>query len=175
MTDITGRREQVAAWLTANGIDPNDVPLDGPITEDSRGDGTPVIRYTVLVREDGHRYATTTGPAAREDRETPLLVPWRPGAPWTADHRLTLLRQVEVRAGEGDQWMEYRPTDRGDQWMECRPTGRVLAACNCGYTSGWVRPAELPDAAGIYAEHSNAAPDTLVVRADDSPDRVHEA
>jgi hypothetical protein len=64
-----GPRTAVADWLRANGIDPNDVPIEGPITiEHGR------IHYAALLRnETGHRYQDpNTGDAAREER-TALL------------------------------------------------------------------------------------------------------
>jgi len=64
-----GPREAVAEWLTVNDIDPNDVPIEGPITIDQGH-----IHYAVLLRnEDGHRYMdASTGDAAREERTAPL-------------------------------------------------------------------------------------------------------
>ncbi|NEA67538.1 hypothetical protein [Streptomyces sp. SID12488] len=61
----------VADWLRANGIDPNDVPHEGPITIDGQ-----CIRYAALLRnEDGHRYVDqATGDAAREERTASLKV-----------------------------------------------------------------------------------------------------
>ncbi|MFF1685940.1 hypothetical protein [Streptomyces sp. NPDC058254] len=66
-----GPREAVADWLRANGIHPDDVPFEGPITiEHGR------IRYAALLRnEAGHRYQDpATGTAAREERTAPLTV-----------------------------------------------------------------------------------------------------
>lgn len=59
----------VADWLRANGINPNDVPIGGPITIE-RGR----IRYAVLLRnETGDRYVDpTTGDAARGERTAAL-------------------------------------------------------------------------------------------------------
>lgn len=61
----------VAEWLRANGIDPDDVPIEGPITIEQGH-----IHYTALLRnEDGHRYQDPgTGDAAREERTAPLTV-----------------------------------------------------------------------------------------------------
>ena len=63
---------EVAEWLRANGINPDDVPIEGPITID---DGQR-IRYAALLRnETGHRYVDpATGEAAREERTAPLKV-----------------------------------------------------------------------------------------------------
>lgn len=61
----------VADWLRANDIDPNDVPIEGPITIEQGH-----IRYAALLRnEDGHRYVDeSTGDAAREEQTAPLKV-----------------------------------------------------------------------------------------------------
>ncbi|MFE7791306.1 hypothetical protein [Streptomyces sp. NPDC057460] len=164
MPDITARREHVAAWLTANGIAPDDVPLGRPITETTREDGTPVIQHTAFLREDGKLYADSTGDVAAERREVDLVVPWDTDADtlWTTEHRVTLLQQIETRPGDD--------AGAGQRWMEARNTGRVLVACNCGYTSGWVRRSDLPDAAAVYAEHSTSPPDVLTIHAGQSPD-----
>lgn len=64
-----GPRAAVAAWLRANGINPDDVPVEGPITIDEQQ-----IRYTAMLRnETGHHYVDdSTGEAAREARTAPL-------------------------------------------------------------------------------------------------------
>lgn len=70
-------REAVAQWLTANGIDPGDVPLPSRITiERDVLYGQRRIRYTMLLRnEAGSKYIDfSTGDAAMEERTTPLKV-----------------------------------------------------------------------------------------------------
>lgn len=67
----------VAEWLRANDIDPNDVPINGPITieRDTASDGTR-IRYTAVVRTEGvgvQYDARRRGPKV-EDRTVPLKV-----------------------------------------------------------------------------------------------------
>lgn len=66
----------VADWLYANGIDPNDVPFEGPITIERDPLEGRRIRYAALLRNDeGHRYVDpATGDAAREVRTAPLKV-----------------------------------------------------------------------------------------------------
>ncbi|MFD4569371.1 hypothetical protein ACFWOX_34040 [Streptomyces sp. NPDC058467] len=66
----------VADWLRANGIDPDDVPLEGPIAIERDRLGKWSIRYAALLRnEAGHRYVDpATDDAAREERTTPLKV-----------------------------------------------------------------------------------------------------
>lgn len=164
MPDITARRELVAAWLTANGIAPDDVPYGRPITETTREDGTRIIQYTAFLCEDGKRYVDSTGDVATQRREVDLVVPWDADADtlWTTEHRVTLLQQIETRLGDD--------AGEGQRWMEARSTGRVLVACNCGYASGWVRRSDLPDAAAVYAEHSASPPDVLTIRAGQSSD-----
>ncbi|WP_307621697.1 hypothetical protein [Streptomyces sp. V3I7] len=61
----------MADWLRANGIDPRDVPIEGPIAiEHGR------IRYAALLHDEaGRRYQDpSTGHAAREVRSAPLVV-----------------------------------------------------------------------------------------------------
>ncbi|MFJ4785500.1 hypothetical protein [Streptomyces sp. NPDC088794] len=67
-----GPRETVAAWLTANDIDPSDVPWEGPITIEAGQ-----IRYVALLcNEAGRKYVDeATGDVAQEERTTPLKVP----------------------------------------------------------------------------------------------------
>lgn len=72
-----GPRTAVADWLTANGIDPADVPLNGPVAiEPDPATGGRRIRYTALLRtEDGHHYRDpATGDVARGERTTPLTI-----------------------------------------------------------------------------------------------------
>ncbi|MGW1796937.1 hypothetical protein ACWCQN_13220 [Streptomyces sp. NPDC001984] len=67
----------VADWLRANDIDPNDVPIDGPITiEPLTMGGARCIRYAALLRnERGRHYEDPgTGDVAREERIQPLKV-----------------------------------------------------------------------------------------------------
>ncbi len=72
--DAHDRREAMAAWLTANGVDPHDVPLHADITVDDQ-DGRRVIRYEAFQRDsDGCIVATDEGTdAAVEERTTPLV------------------------------------------------------------------------------------------------------
>ncbi|MGW6309146.1 hypothetical protein ACWFRQ_17705 [Streptomyces niveus] len=69
-------RHAVADWLTANGINPDDVPLQSWIETGTRPDGTEVIRYTAFQREQGHIVAGDDGGPVTEQRETPLTVEW---------------------------------------------------------------------------------------------------
>ena len=71
-----GPREAVASWLRANGIDPDDVPIDGPIAiERESTEGPWSIRYAALLRKDGQRYLDeATGGPAQELRTVPLKI-----------------------------------------------------------------------------------------------------
>jgi hypothetical protein len=64
-----GPMDAVVDWLRANDIDPNDVPIEGPITIK---DGH--IEYAALLRNEASRHYMdeATGEAARE-RRTALL------------------------------------------------------------------------------------------------------
>ncbi|WP_405413909.1 hypothetical protein [Streptomyces rubiginosohelvolus] len=64
---------------------------------------------------------------------------------WVTEHRLTLLAQSESSAGPIDE--------RGQRWLDRRATGLVLAACNCGWTTGWIPSAELPGQAWLIGKH----------------------
>lgn len=67
------RREAMAAWLTANGVDPNDVPLHADITVDDQN-GRRVIRYEAFQRDgNGNILVADDGTSsAVEERTTPL-------------------------------------------------------------------------------------------------------
>lgn len=66
-----GPMDAVADWLRANGIDPCDVPIHGPIAIDQGR-----IRYVAYLRnEAGRKYVDeTTGDVAQEERATLLKV-----------------------------------------------------------------------------------------------------
>ena len=66
-----GPMDAVADWLRANGIEPTDVPINGPIAIDGQ-----CIRYTALLRnEDGRHYVDPeTGDVACEERTAQLTV-----------------------------------------------------------------------------------------------------
>lgn len=72
-----GPRGAVAEWLIANDIDPNVVPINGPIAiETTPGIRGWHIRYTAhLLNEDGRKYVDeTTGDVAQEQRTASLKV-----------------------------------------------------------------------------------------------------
>jgi hypothetical protein len=72
-----GPREAVADWLRVNGIDPDDVLIEGPISiELETIGGDRCIRYAALLRnEQGYRYHDpATDQAAREERTARLKV-----------------------------------------------------------------------------------------------------
>lgn len=55
--------------------------------------------------------------------------------PWTLDHQVHVFAQTESRRGPA--------TAEGEQWMERQQTGKVMAVCNCGYSSGLIDRTEL--------------------------------
>ncbi|MET9876565.1 hypothetical protein ABZZ36_18350 [Actinacidiphila glaucinigra] len=69
---------------------------------------------------------------------------------WTTDHKVTLLAQVESRPAAADS--------QGQRWMERRHTGLVLAACNCGWTTGWVPKDQMPSTAELLGRHGVPMP-----------------
>ena len=72
-----GPLDAVADWLRANDIDPNDVPINGPIAiDEATADRGRLIRYTAMLRnEAGRHYADeSTGDVAQEERVVPLAV-----------------------------------------------------------------------------------------------------
>jgi hypothetical protein len=78
LPEIPGRREELCAWLTANGINP-DIVCELPLpTVDVTDDGEPIIRYTAyLRRSDGTFYESAPGQLARGNFTAPLIVPWK--------------------------------------------------------------------------------------------------
>lgn len=98
---LSPRQKALCEWLTANGITPDTVPMDGDLTIDTV-DGQRVIRYEALVRDaDGRLMLNDRGDnAAMERRIVPLLVEppdwWEP---YEKPTRAQLLATVErVRA-----------------------------------------------------------------------------
>lgn len=78
-------RTELFDWLRANGIEPNDIPIDSTVTIEPGDCGSAVrhthfIRHTAYLRnEHGRHYlADPDHPdkgAAREERTVPLIVP----------------------------------------------------------------------------------------------------
>lgn len=95
--ELEGRRKELCDWLTANHIDPHDVPVDGDLTTDTV-DGQRVIRYEAMLRSaDGRLVLDDRGEdAAIERRTVPLLVE-PPGwwEPYEKPTRPVLLAAVE--------------------------------------------------------------------------------
>ncbi|MEU9285976.1 hypothetical protein AB0D57_14930 [Streptomyces sp. NPDC048275] len=66
--------------------------------------------------------------------------------PWSMDHRLHVLNQIESRLGPADT--------EGVRWMERRLTGKVIAVCSCGLNTGLVDRGQMRPAEELAAEHS---------------------
>lgn len=92
-----GRRDALCDWLTANGINPADVPIDGDLTIVDTNDGR-AIRVEVELRSEDGRVLLDEREhqAAREVRTVPLLVEppdwWEP---YEKPTRPVLLAAVE--------------------------------------------------------------------------------
>lgn len=69
--------------------------------------------------------------------------------PWSMDHQLHVLNQIESRPGQ--------PDGNDERWMERRLTGKAIAVCPCGLNTGLVDSSELPDLQALAAEHPRAA------------------
>jgi hypothetical protein len=105
------RREALCTWLTANGINPNDVPQDGDLTIRTV-DGTRLIAYEAVVYdENGRRELDERGDRLALKRCTmPLVVEppdwWEPYEKPTRDDLLAAtnrVRQLHIRnANTGD-------------------------------------------------------------------------
>ncbi|PSK56999.1 MULTISPECIES: hypothetical protein [Streptomyces] len=100
------RREAVCAWLSANGVDPNNVPQDADLYLEPAPEGDPYtgryLHYEVFhLNSDGRRHTDERGlSAARERRTTPLLVEppdwWEPYRKPTRDQLLDVLAKVRA-------------------------------------------------------------------------------
>lgn len=95
------RHTELADWLTANGIEPNTVPVDGDLTIVDTDAGRAIRVETMIRTKDGRLILNDRGTGeAREIRTVPLIV--EPPAWWTPYEkptRETLLAAVEkVRA-----------------------------------------------------------------------------
>ncbi|MEV6791286.1 hypothetical protein AB0M87_04635 [Streptomyces sp. NPDC051320] len=71
------RLKEIQTWLLANGINPDDIPVDATVTIESKDpEGGQIIRHTVCLLKDGHKYEdpSTPGKLATEERTTLLTV-----------------------------------------------------------------------------------------------------
>jgi len=62
------RQAAICAWLTANNINPSDIPQDADLTIRSQPDGTRFIHYEAYIRD-----TTTGGIIATERRDGPTI------------------------------------------------------------------------------------------------------
>lgn len=72
-------RSQLLDWLSANSIDPNEIPIESPVTIEP-GDSGHRIRYTAMLRNaNGRKYLIDPDNpdkgVAAEERTVPLVVP----------------------------------------------------------------------------------------------------
>lgn len=113
--ELDGRRKELFDWLTANHIDPCDVPTDGDLTIDTV-DGHRVIRYEALVRDANGRLMLNDrgNEVAVERRMVPLLVEppdwWEPYEKPTRAHLLATVEKVsalrdDLRGITGARWI----------------------------------------------------------------------
>lgn len=75
---LSAHREQLAAWLKANGIDPRQVPLTHPLRVEEGGGGGRhgVIHYRVFsLTPDGRRQLDDKHVVLSEPRTAPCTVP----------------------------------------------------------------------------------------------------
>jgi hypothetical protein len=95
------RSDALCAWLTANGIEPNTVPVDADLTVVSTDDGR-ILRCEVYVHtEDGRVILNDRGDdKAREIRTVPLVVDppvwWTPYEKPTREQLLTAADRVRA-------------------------------------------------------------------------------
>ncbi len=110
-----GRRKELTDWLTANHIEPCDVPIDGDLTIDTV-DGQRVVRYEALVRDANGRLMLNDrgNEVAVERRMVPLLVDppdwWEPYEKPTRKQLLAIVEQVralrdDLREITGARWI----------------------------------------------------------------------
>ncbi|HVK16333.1 MAG TPA: hypothetical protein VM533_05245 [Fimbriiglobus sp.] len=100
------RRKALCAWLQANGINPNDVPIRGDLYLEPSPAGDPYtgryIHYEAFHRDsDGHRHVDERGTkVAVERRSTPLLVDppdwWEPYRKPTRDQLLEAVDRIRA-------------------------------------------------------------------------------
>lgn len=96
------RREALCAWLTANGINPNNVPTDADLTITTADDGTRVIAYEEFDRDaDGNRQIDERGTGVARRKCSTLLVVeppdwWEPYVKPTRDQLLDATDRVRT-------------------------------------------------------------------------------
>jgi hypothetical protein len=112
---FTPRRQELCAWLTANGIDPNVVPVDADLTISTGPDGTRRIHYEAHVRNENGRITLNErgdNPAI-EKLSVPLIVDppvwWHPHVKPTREQLLARAERVRAlhRRNENTAECEY--------------------------------------------------------------------
>jgi len=117
------RREALCAWLQANGINPNDVPIRGDLYLEPSPAGDPYtgryIHYEAFHRDsDGHRHVDERGTkVAVERRSTPLLVDppdwWEPYRKPTREQLLGAVESLRKLIEKGSP-----PSEDGWAWED---------------------------------------------------------
>lgn len=111
-------REQAMAWIRANGLDPYDVSVGGPIILDEV-DGQQVIRYHAFVRtaEGKKQVRPDRDTVWIEERTTPLIIPFfverSVGCEMVIPHTGTYARSTEI-LGKAAQWYGEAANSRDD-------------------------------------------------------------
>ncbi|MFI2620471.1 hypothetical protein [Streptomyces sp. NPDC018584] len=69
------RRQALCAWLTANDVDPNRVPLHSNLSIIANGDGSRHIHYTEFIRDEetGNILADADGHPRTRDVRVPCI------------------------------------------------------------------------------------------------------
>ena len=93
------RRTALCEWLTAHGIEPNTVPVDGDLTIIDTDQGRAIRVETMVRTDDGHKMLNDRGTGeAREIRVVPLVVEppewWTPYEKPTREQLLAVVERV---------------------------------------------------------------------------------
>jgi hypothetical protein len=109
------RRAAVADWLSANGIDPNTVPLDGDLLVEDAEDGRVIRCETFVHSETGAKVMDPRGVEAREVRIVPLAVEppewWTPYEKPTREQLLAAVDRVRALCEELKPNTEFVPIE----------------------------------------------------------------
>ncbi|KIF66225.1 hypothetical protein HY68_36540 [Streptomyces sp. AcH 505] len=116
------RRQAVADWLRANGVDPNHVPRDTDLTISTSPDGTRHLNYEAFVVDsEGRKMVDERGTsAAIEPRTVPLAVPppgwWQPHQKPIRGQLLAALERCRTLINAGPNTALTTPGDYEHGW-----------------------------------------------------------